>query len=57
MAPAPQRGGVGQEVRLYPLLRVRVPRLCNINNKVQGFSWLLLLREVELARWCGWIRS
>ncbi len=33
MAPAPQGGGVGQVVRLDPLLRVRVPRLSNINNK------------------------
>ncbi len=51
MAPAPQGGGVGQVVRLDTLLRVRVPRLCNIKNKVQLFSWLLLLREEELARW------
>ncbi len=35
MVPAPQGGGVGQVVRLDPLLRVRVTRLCNIKNKVQ----------------------
>jgi hypothetical protein len=51
MAPAPQGGGVCQMVWLDQLLRVRVPRLCNISNKVQCFSWLLLLREEELARW------
>ncbi len=51
MAPAPQGGGVAQVVRLDLFLRVRVPSLCKINNKVQGFSWLLLLREEELARW------
>ncbi len=42
MAPDPQGGGVGQVVRLDPLLRVRVPRLCKINNKVR---WVAVRRS------------